>query len=224
MTQYLTTANPIIVVAEFARYAWENPRFMLFGATGRNIPTAVTFRGDVALLGMAVSDTRGQPAMHEMTKMDQLLRGLKRLAATHAEAAQILDELVFAIAENCDMDTGIGVATPPPANVSRRQSFVSRVPLVDPDILAVRWKGKTCFLGKTLAFRLFARLAQRPNHFLSHDLLLDEVWECRVTKEAMRSVVKVLKQKLRQAGMADLAAAINGHRRECYGLFLDRFA
>ena len=39
----------------------------------------------------------------------------------------------------------------------------------------------------------------------------------------MRSAVKTLKQKLRQAGMADLAAAINGRQRECYGLILDHF-
>ena len=162
--------------------------------------------------------------MLELTKMHPIVQGLKRLAATHIEAAHILHELVFAIDENWGVDAGIGDVTPPPANESSRQSFVPQVPIADPDILAVRWKGKTCFLGKTIAFKLFARLARRPNHFLSHDLLLDEVWECRVTKEAMRSAVKTLKQKLRQAGMADLAAAINGRQRECYGLILDRFA
>jgi hypothetical protein len=200
---------------------------MLSGATGRNIPTAVSFRGDVPLLGMAVSDTRiarGQPPMHEMTKMDRIVQGLRRLAVTHVEAANLLHELVFEIGESWRVDAGIGDATSLPANELPLQTFVSQVPIADPDILAVRWKGKTCFLGKTLAFKLFARLARRPNHFLSHDLLLDEVWECQVTKEAMRSVVKTLKQKLRQAGMADLAAAINGRRRECYGLILDRFA
>jgi hypothetical protein len=197
---------------------------MLSGATGRNIPTAVSFRGDDPLLGMAVSDTRisrGQPPMHEMMKMDRIVQGLRQLEAAHVEAANILHELAFEISENRGMDAEIGDVTP---NESPLQSFVSQVPIADPGILAVRWKGKTCFLGKTLAFKLFARLARRPNHFLSHDLLLDEVWECRVTKEAMRSVVKTLKQKLRQAGMEDLAAAIDGRRRECYGLILDRFA
>ena len=199
---------------------------MFSGATGRTIPTAISFRGDVSLLGVAVPDTRiarGQLPMLELTKMHQIVEGLRRLAATHVEAAHILHELVFAIGENWDVDAGIGDTTPPPANESTRQSFVLQVPIADPNILAVRWNGKTCFLGKTIAFKLFARLARRPNHFLSHDLLLDEVWECRVTKEAMRSAVKTLKQKLRQAGMADLAAAINGRRRECYGLILDRF-
>ena len=200
---------------------------MLSGATGRTIPTAVYFRGEVSLLGMAVSDTRiarGQPLMHESTKIVQIVQGLKRLAATHVEAAHILHELVFAIGENWGVDTGIGDVTLPPANNSPRQSFAPQIPIADPETLAVQWKGKTCFLGKTIAFKLFARLARRPNHFLSHDLLLDEVWECRVTKEAMRSAVKTLKQKLRQAGMADLAAAINGRQRECYGLILDHFA
>jgi hypothetical protein len=162
--------------------------------------------------------------MHQMKEIDRIVQGLRRLAATHVEAATILHEIVSEIGENRGMDAGNGDATPSPANKSPLRPFVPQVPIADPDILAVRWKGKTCFLGKTLAFKLFARLARRPNHFLSHDLLLDEVWECRVTKEAMRSVVKMLKQKLRQAGMADLAAAINGRRRECYGLILDRFA
>jgi hypothetical protein len=199
---------------------------MLSGATGRNIPTAVSFRGDVPLLGMAVSDTRiarGQLPMHEITKMDRVVQGLTRLADAHVEAANILHELVFAVSDKGGMGARMGNATQLPANESPIQSFLPHVPIADPNILAVRWKGKTCFLGKTLAFKLFARLARRPNHFLSHDLLLDEVWECRVTKEAIRSVVKMLKQKLRQAGMADLAAAIDGRRRECYGLILDRF-
>ena len=200
---------------------------MLSGATGITISTAVSLRGDVPLLGMAVSDTRiarGQPPMLETTKVDQIVQGLKRLAATHAEAAHILHELVFELGENRSLDTGNGDAPPLLASEPPLHSFVPQLPIADPDIFAVRWKGKTCFLGKTLAFRLFARLARRPNHFLSHELLLDEVWECRVTKEAMRSVVKTLKQKLRQAGMEDLAAAIDGRRRECYGLILDRCA
>jgi hypothetical protein len=200
-----------------------NPRFTLFVAIGRDIRTAISFGGDVTLLGMTALDThivRGYLPMRKMIKMDELVQGLSRLAATHIQAARILNELLFAISEDCDKDSKIRAANPPPA----RESHVTRVPIADPDIFAVQWKGKTCFLGKTLAFKLFARLALRPNHFLSHDLLLDEVWECQVTKGAIRSVVKVLKGKLRQAGMADLATAIDGGRRECYGLMLDRIA
>jgi hypothetical protein len=162
--------------------------------------------------------------MHEMTKIDRIVQGLRRLAATHVEAATILHEVVSEIGGDLGLDIGIGTTTPLPANESPLQPFVPQVPIADPNTLAVRWKGKTCFLGKTLTFKLFARLARRPNHFLSHDLLLDEVWERQVTKEAMRSVVKMLKQKLRQAGMTDLAAAINGRQRECYGLILNHFA
>jgi len=78
--------------------------------------------------------------MHELTKMNQLVQGLKRLAATHVEAAQILHELVFAIGENCGMDTGIGDATPPPANESPSQSFVPQIPIADPAILDGVWQ------------------------------------------------------------------------------------
>ena len=124
--------------------------------------------------------------MLELTKMHQIVQGLKRLAATHVEAAHVLHELVFAIGENWGVNTGIGDVTLPPANNSPRQSLAPQIPIADPETLAVQWKGRTCFLGKTIAFKLFAQLARRPNHFLSHDLLLDEVSECRVTKEAMR--------------------------------------
>lgn len=162
--------------------------------------------------------------MYQLEEMDRIIEGLRRLTAIHLEAAAILHGIARECGEEFSLGWGSTAAAALPGNGTPLEPPVSQLPLVDADTLAVHWKGKTCFLGKTLAFKLFARLARRPNHFLSHDLLLDEVWECRVTKEAMRSVVKVLKQKLRQAGMEDLAAAIDGRRRECYGLILNRVA
>ena len=65
--------------------------------------------------------------MLELTKMYEIVQGLKRLAATHVEAAHILHELVFAIGKNWGVDTGIGNVTLPPANNSPRQSFAPQV-------------------------------------------------------------------------------------------------
>jgi len=157
-----------------------------------------------------------------LKQVDPILPGLRRLATIHLEATIILHELVSEIGEDLGLDAGTGTTAPLAVNESPVDPSAPRIPIADADTLAIRWKGKTCFLGDTLPFKLFARLARRPNQFLSHDLLLNEVWECQVTKEAIRSVVKTFKQKLRQAGMEDLASAIDGRRRNCYGLVLDR--
>jgi DNA-binding response OmpR family regulator len=160
--------------------------------------------------------------MHRCNGTDGIIQRLNQLAAAHSEAESLLREIVSKLCEEFDFDVRSIAASNRRADGSSPARSVQQVPLADPNTLAIHWKGKTCFLGKTLAFKFFARLARRPNQFLSHDLLLDEVWECRVTKEAIRSVVKTLKQKLRKAGMDDLAARIDGGRRECYGLILDR--
>lgn len=93
-------------------------------------------------------------------------------------------------------------------------------PVADIATLSVRWEGKSCHLGYTLPFKLFERLARRPNCFVSYSQLLEDVWcQCR-SDAAIRSVVKELKRKLIEAGMLDIAAAIRGEGR-CYGLILE---
>jgi DNA-binding response OmpR family regulator len=91
--------------------------------------------------------------------------------------------------------------------------------VADPRELVVRFGGKTCFLGNTLPFRLLARLAQRPNRYFTYEELLADVWEgdCR-SDASVRSVVKVLRRKLREAGMGQLADAIDGTERGHYAL------
>lgn len=83
------------------------------------------------------------------------------------------------------------------------------------------WIGRRCFLGRTLTFKLFERLARRPNQYVTYDRLLQDVWNGLRSNEAIRSVVKELRRKLIDAGMSDLAEAIDGSNRECYGLILD---
>ena len=84
-----------------------------------------------------------------------------------------------------------------------------------------QWGDKTCYLGDTLPFWLLERLARRPNRLFRYDILLQDVWKSRRSKEAVRSVIKVLRQKLRAAGMDDLAEAIDGDTAHHYGLMLD---
>ena len=160
--------------------------------------------------------------MHRRKQTDRIVERLTQLAEAHARAVCLLGEIVSALCEDLDLDAASIVAVDPGAAGLPPAQACKPIPVADPNTLAVHWNGRTCFLGKTLAFKLFERLARRPNHFFSHAVLLDDVWQCQVTKEAMRSVIKTLKQKLRTAGMEDLAMAIDGSRRECYGLMVGR--
>jgi DNA-binding response OmpR family regulator len=56
---------------------------------------------------------------------------------------------------------------------------------------------------------------------VSHEQLQEEVWDAVRSRSAVRSVVKVLRAKLRKAGMTGLADAIDGHVAGHYALFID---
>ena len=93
--------------------------------------------------------------------------------------------------------------------------------MIDEATFSVRWANRTCRLGNTVAFRLLARLARRPNHFLSYESLRDGIWDECESDAAVQSAVKVLRRKLNAAGMADVAAAIDGSVSRHYALMLD---
>lgn len=97
----------------------------------------------------------------------------------------------------------------------------ARTPITDRTTFSVRWDGKTCYLGNTLPFRLLERLARRPNQHVSYEQLCEDVWEATRSKEAVRSAVKALRQKLAAADMDELKAAISGSTRGHYCLMLD---
>jgi hypothetical protein len=91
--------------------------------------------------------------------------------------------------------------------------------IIDEDTFRVHWGDRTCRLGNTFPFRLLARLARRPNQFISYEVLFRDVWKNEYTSpEAVRSVIKVLRRKLAAAGMADLAEGIDGSTSRHYAL------
>ena len=95
-------------------------------------------------------------------------------------------------------------------------------PYIDQATLSVRWHGSTCGLGATIPLRLFDRLCRRPNCFVCHENLLQDVWQgARKSQNTVRSTVRRLKRSLERAGMADLAQSIRcqGGR---YALMLQR--
>jgi len=82
-------------------------------------------------------------------------------------------------------------------------------PRVDHTTLSVVWAGKRCYLGHTILFKLADRLSRRPNHFATEADLLRDVWDGdEKTTSTIRSTIHHLRVRLQEAGMDDLAAAI----------------
>ncbi|MBN1909327.1 MAG: helix-turn-helix domain-containing protein [Pirellulales bacterium] len=145
-----------------------------------------------------------------------------RIVERLAQLANRLDEVAHLTAEIIDDVTanlGSAPQTFHPFGTVKQDS--DYYPIADRTTFAVHWHGKSCYLGNTLPFRFFERLARRPNQLIPCDQLLDDVWQCCRSREAMRSVVKVLRQKLSRAGMVDLAKAIDGTTARHYGLILN---
>ena len=104
---------------------------------------------------------------------------------------------------------------PPPS-----RSQMQRRPWVDYSTLSLMWSGKTCYLGLTVLLRLADRLSRRPNHYITPDQLRRDVWAGDLrSPDTIRSAVRNLRQRLTDAGMEELAAAIQGHGGG-YGLML----
>jgi hypothetical protein len=83
------------------------------------------------------------------------------------------------------------------------------LPFVDHDALSIRWQRSACNLGATIPLRLFDRLCRRPNCFVCHESLLQDVWQgARKSKCTVRSTVRRLKRSLEGSGMAELARSI----------------
>jgi len=105
--------------------------------------------------------------------------------------------------------------------IARHRDLPPERPLVDGSTFSVRWAGRTCCLRRTILFRLAQRLARHPNQYVTPDQLLHDVWDGGVkSPETIRSAVRHLRHRLANAGMQDLAAAIQGSGG-CYGLMLD---
>lgn len=84
----------------------------------------------------------------------------------------------------------------------------------------VHYKGKVCFLGCSVGFRVLERLAQRPNEYIQTDRLIDELWSGARAYSTVRSTVCRLKATLRRGGLEDLADRIDGRMPGHYGLML----
>ena len=77
---------------------------------------------------------------------------------------------------------------------------------VDEERCEVRWRGKTCRLRNTQAFRLMKVLAEKPGALLTHDQLKDRIRSS--SKQGVIQAKNRLDKALRESGMHALANAI----------------
>jgi DNA-binding response OmpR family regulator len=146
-----------------------------------------------------------------------LLASFLALAESFAATAHLLEQARALLLEELAREAPHSSGTYPA--VTATESSNGRL-VIDDDQLTVTYRGRSCYLGNTLPFRLLARLARRPNRYFTHVELLDYVWKGARTTDAIRSVVKTLRQKLRQDGLDELAAAIDGSAPGRYALKL----
>ena len=152
------------------------------------------------------------------TREQQIRANLKRFAAI--QAATISAHEQYAAILQAELD-----ALSYPLQSDRPQNDKSidpNHPVIDRSVMCVVYRGKQCFLGNTLMLKFMERLVRRANQYVSYNQLLSEVWNGVREASSVRSVVKELRAKLRAAGMAGLANAIDGQVYRHYGLMLNR--
>lgn len=153
-------------------------------------------------------------------KQARIRQTLKNLAEAQAATVTLMEEALALMTEELALD-------PITFWKSRGSPFAvlsttTKTNLFDTEMLTVTFQRKSCFLGNTLPFRFFVRLARRPNTYVTYEDLLEDVWEGVRTDDAIRSVVKTLRSKLREAKMGALAEAIDGSVPGHYALKLTR--
>lgn len=143
----------------------------------------------------------------ETRRRDQIQHSVRTLAESYRATMELMEQTLGMLCEELALDpVTYFQALPGPRSAPAEPAGF----MIDPGVLSVHFRGKVCFLGNTLPFKFLCRLAQRPNTYVSYEALLSEVWEGVRSDDAVRSVAKTLRNRLRQAGLADLADAIDG--------------
>jgi DNA-binding response OmpR family regulator len=149
----------------------------------------------------------------EMTeqRVQRLAQLTKQLTEILMTAAICIEEIRTEVHAILDSD-GNGAAIYRRDATFRSPPCAKQRPLLDESTLSVIWKGKSLHLGHTRAFWLLDRLSRRPNQYVTHLDLLQDVWDDEnLAVGTIRSVVRHLRRKLCDGGMGELATAIRGH-------------
>ncbi|MDA7979480.1 MAG: helix-turn-helix domain-containing protein [Pirellulales bacterium] len=151
--------------------------------------------------------------MTNTSKKRQIREALKALAVAHSHAVAEIENAINGLSLVLELEEHIENDSIKPGRSKQR-------PRADRETLSVVWKDKSCFLGNTLLFYFFERLARSPNRYVSHLDLMDEVWGGERQASTIRGVAKRLRDRLQEEGMGQLAKAIDGSVTGYYGLKL----
>lgn len=97
------------------------------------------------------------------------------------------------------------------------EDFVSK-PTVDETSFTFRYGLGKCFLGNTVEFRLLERLSRRPEQFIEHGTLMEDVWGRRIEKNTIAKTVGNLRRRLSEAEV--VGVTIDGSQKGHYRLHL----
>jgi DNA-binding response OmpR family regulator len=152
--------------------------------------------------------------MNSHSKNKQIREALTALAAAHAHAVVDIERAIESLSYVLDAQE----QSEEFAALSIGNDLLR--PKIDRETLSIAWKHRICFLGNTLPFLFIERLARSPNRYVSYEDLLEEVWGGDRKESTIRGVVKRLRDRLEEAGMSQLAKAIDGSVMGHYGLIL----
>lgn len=155
-------------------------------------------------------------------RKEEIAASLKLLASTYVQAVRQLEDTLAVLCRELDLQEtswlenvlALEPTTSPPTSAFR--------PVADRTTLSVLYQGKTCFLGNTLLFRFFEVISRRPNRYISHAQLLDDVWGGIRSESTIRNVAKRLRDKLVAVDLGEVAVAIDGSTPGYYVFLLNR--
>ncbi len=153
---------------------------------------------------------------------EEIAASLKLLASTYVQAVRQLEDTLAILYRELDLQETSwleNILTLKPTASAATSAFR---PIADRETLSVLFQSKACFLGNTLLFRFFEVISRRPNRYIPHAELLDEVWGGIRSESTIRNVAKRLRDKLVSVGLSEVAQAIDGSTHGHYVLLLNQ--
>ncbi len=151
-------------------------------------------------------------------RREDIKHSLRSLAEYYAALIRLLEHTLALLYEEAALDP-LNYAQ---SRLQAEQPSQQKSLVIDSETLVVHFRGKPCFLGGRLPFKLLSRLARRPDTYVTYEQLCADVWNYECTDDAVRSMVKMLRRKLRAKGLGELADAIDGSVPRRYALHLDK--
>ena len=94
--------------------------------------------------------------------------------------------------------------------------------VIEDQLFTIRYRGKPCFLGNSLGYRLILKLLESRGRYVSHEELLESIWCGKRSVSAIKSVISDLRHKLMESGLTELARALDGTLKGHYRLRINR--